>query len=30
VEAAIILEKPFSEAQLLANLRPLHAQKAAR
>ena len=29
VEAAIILEKPFSEAQLLASLRPLLTQKAA-
>ena len=27
VEAAIILEKPFSEAQLLASLRPLLTQK---
>ena len=27
VEAATILEKPFSEAQLLASLRPLLAQK---
>jgi len=30
VEAVTILEKPVSEAQLLANLRPLLAQKAAR
>lgn len=30
VEAAIILEKPFSEAQLLASLRPLLAQKEPR
>ena len=30
VKAAAILEKPVSEAQLLANLRPLLAQKAAR
>ena len=28
VEAATILEKPFSEAQLLASLRPLLAQKS--
>ena len=27
VEAAIILEKPFSEAQLLASLRPLLTEK---
>jgi DNA-binding response OmpR family regulator len=30
VEAATILEKPFSEAQLLASLRPLLAQKEPR
>jgi CheY-like chemotaxis protein len=30
VEAVTILEKPVSEAQLLANLRPLLAQKTAR
>ena len=30
VEAATILEKPFSEAQLLASLRPVLAQKAPR
>jgi DNA-binding response OmpR family regulator len=30
VEAAIILEKPFSEAQLLASLRPLLKQKEPR
>ena len=30
VEAATILEKPFSEEQLLANLRPLLAQKSSR
>jgi CheY-like chemotaxis protein len=30
VEVATILEKPVSEAQLLAVLRPLIAQKAAR
>ena len=30
VEAAIILEKPFSEAQLLASLRPLIARKEPR
>jgi CheY-like chemotaxis protein len=30
VETMTILEKPFSEAQLLANLRPLLAQKAPR
>jgi DNA-binding response OmpR family regulator len=30
VEAAIILEKPYSEAQLLANLRPLLTQKEPR
>jgi DNA-binding response OmpR family regulator len=30
VEAAIILEKPVSETQLLANLRPLLAQKEPR
>jgi DNA-binding response OmpR family regulator len=30
VEAATILEKPFSEAQLLASLRPLLTQKEPR
>ena len=30
VEAAIILEKPLSEAQLLASLRPLLTQKEPR
>jgi CheY-like chemotaxis protein len=30
VEAATILEKPFSEAQLLVSLRPLLAQKEPR
>ena len=30
VEAATILEKPFSEEQLLASLRPLLAQKSPR
>jgi CheY-like chemotaxis protein len=30
VEAATILEKPFSEAQLLASLRPVLAQKEPR
>jgi CheY-like chemotaxis protein len=30
MEAAIMLEKPFSEAHLLATLRPLIAQKATR
>ena len=30
VDAATILEKPFSEAQLLARLRPLLAQKEPR
>ena len=30
VEAATILEKPFGEAQLLASLRPLLAQKEPR
>jgi hypothetical protein len=30
VEVATILEKPFSEAQLLASLRPVLAQKALR
>jgi DNA-binding response OmpR family regulator len=30
VEAATILEKPFSEAQLLASLRPLLAKKEPR